>query len=158
MITTMALVKLLGKLYDKAGASAPTTSTVGELFDVYLDTATGLSYELTAITDGQPVVYTWTPDTSRDTEIAIFIARAESDYLEIRGVPFDVDESDDIVYPTGADSTAAEMVCYLSGIGRYDGRGKSDESLSGRAATYDRKLHGYPVSIVGAIRRYQSAK
>lgn len=156
-ITTIAQVKLLGKLYDIIGNAIPTTATVGEVGDIYLDYSSDLSYVCTAVNAGPPVTYTWVVDISKDYEISLFIARAESDYLNIRGVAFDVDSLGATVYPSGADSTAAEMVCYLSGIGRYDGRGKKDESLSGRSASYDDKIHGYPRSIVGTIKRYQSA-
>jgi hypothetical protein len=156
MITTMALVKVLGKLYDKLGTGAPTSATVGEELDTYVDTSTGLSYVCSAVNVGPPVTYTWTADTSRDYEINLYITRAENDYLAIRSAPFVLDEYEQKVYPPGADSTAAEMVCYLSGI-KFHGRGVKDESLSSRAATYDDKIFGYPRSIVGAIKRYQSA-
>ncbi|MBA4274018.1 MAG: hypothetical protein C0436_00030 [Alphaproteobacteria bacterium] len=158
MITTMALVKTLGKLYDITGTAAPTTSTVGELFDTYLNTSTGLSYTLNSITAGPPVAYNWVADTSRDAEINIFIRRAETDYKAIRGIDFGVVVFGGTAYPDDADVVAAEMVCYLMGLGRYDGRGKQDEALSSRSATYDAKIHGYPRSVVGTIERYQSAK
>jgi hypothetical protein len=155
-ITTMATVKLLGRMYDRSGAVSPTTSTAGELLDIYLDTVTGLSYTLTSIATGPPIAYTWPPDTSRDAEISLYITKAEADYIKIRGIFFDTDESDDPVYPDGSEITAAEMVLYCMGE-RFDGRGKASEALSSRNATYDAKLHGYPLAIVGGIARYHSA-
>jgi hypothetical protein len=156
MITTLAKVKLIARMYDRAGSGAPTNSTPGELLDNYLDKDTGLSYVLDAIDDGPPVVYTWTQVPGMDDEIELYIPRAESDYLAIRGIPFDEDDGDP-VYPASADIVAAEMVCYLTGIGRFDGRGKMSESLSSRQAQYEPKIKGYPISIVGQIDRYQSA-
>jgi hypothetical protein len=120
-----------------------------------MDTATGLTYELTAIVTTPSTSYTWTADTELDAEITMNIARAESDYLRIRGIAFELDD-DAIVYPTSASYVAAEMVCYLSGIGRIGGRGKSIESLGGRSSNYEQKILGYPISIVGTIERYQS--
>ena len=151
MITTLALVKVLGKLYDKLGSSAPTSATAGEELDVYVDTSTGLSYTCISVTPS----YTWQADTSRDFELNLYIGKAESDYLAIRGSPFSVDEFDQTIYPPSADIVAAEMVCYLAGI--KEGRGKKDESLAGRSASYDDKIFGYPRSIVGTITRFQSA-
>jgi hypothetical protein len=155
MITTMAEVKTLARLFNKSGSGAPTTATVGVLGDVYMDTDDGLTYELTAIATTPSVSYTWTADTELDAEITMNISRAESDYLRIRGIPFELDD-DEIVYPTSANYVAAEMVCYLSGIGRLGGRGKQIESLGGRSSNYEQKILGYPISIVGTIERYQS--
>jgi hypothetical protein len=158
MITNVSLVKTIGRLYDILGSAAPTTATVGELFDTFLNTSTGLSYTLATITTGTPNTYNWTPDTSKDAEITLFIRRAETDYERIRGIAFDLDEFGDPAYPQAADIVAAEMVCYLMGLSRYMGRGKESEGLAGRSAAYDKKLMGYPISIVGSITRYQSAQ
>lgn len=156
-ITTMATVKTIARIANVYAATAPTTATVGVLGDVYLNTATGLTYELTAIVTTPSTSYTWTADTSIDAEIALQITRAEVDYLRIRGIDFELDDDEEIVYPSGAEITAAEMVCYLMGIGRITGRGKSAESLGGRSSNYEQKIFGYPLSIISTIERYQSA-
>lgn len=155
-ITTMAEVKTLARIANRYASTAPTTATVGVIGDVLLDTVTGLTYELTSITTG-PTTYVWTADTSLDREITLMIDRAEVDYLRIRGIDFETDDSDATVYPDAADMVAAEMVCYLMGIGRLNGRGKTDEQLGGRRSNYERKIFGYPISIVGNIERFQSA-
>lgn len=158
-ITTMATVKTIARIANVYAATAPTTATVGVLGDVYLNTATGLTYELTAIVTTPSTSYTWTADTSLDSEIALQITRAEVDYLRIRGIPFELttDETPAIIYPDGSSITAAEMVCYLMGIGRIAGRGKNAESLGGRSSNYEQKIFGYPLSIISTIERYQSA-
>jgi hypothetical protein len=156
MITTAGMVKILAKMYDLIGVTAPTTSTVGALGQLYLDSVSGLTYMLTAINAGPS--YVWTLDGSADILIDMAIGRATVDFLKIRGVDFELDEDNEIVYPTGADYTAAEMVCYLLSLGVYDGRGTASESLGGRSATYDEKLCGYPRSIVGTITRYAAAQ
>jgi hypothetical protein len=155
-ITTLASVKTVARLFDRSGSGAPTTATVGELGEIYMNTATGLTYYLATITTTPSTAYNWVADTAKDAQINLYIPRAEADYLAIRGVAFET-EDDEPVYPSGASVCAAEMVCYLTGIGRFDGRGKSSESLSSRQAQYDAKIKGYPMSIVGTIERYQSA-
>jgi hypothetical protein len=152
MITTLALVKTIGQLFDKSGEGAPTTATVGQVGDVYMDTATGLSYECKGFVTPN---YIWEADLTFDAIINIYIQKAENDYLLIRGIPFAVEDGD-IVYPDAADLVAAEMVCYNAGYGQFFGRGVTHESLNGRVATYDQKLYGYPLAIVGSIKRYQA--
>jgi outer membrane protein assembly factor BamB len=154
MITTLATVKTLARLYDISGDGVPTNATVATLGQIYMDTATGLTYELTVDTPTK----VWTPDTAQDLLIQLAITRAEVCYLRIRNRAFDLDDDDNTVYPDGADFTAAEMVCSILSLGDYDGRGKSSEGLAGRSATYEQKLSGYPVSIVGSIRRFVGAK
>lgn len=157
MITTKQLVKTLARLFDTSGDGAPTDATAGQVGDRYMDSATGLTYELVEI-EADPTKYIWVGLTQLDAEIDLMISRAEADYLQLRGVEFAKGEHDEIIYPPAADVTAAEMVCYLTGIGRYTGRGYGSASLGGRNATYDRKILGYPVSIVGSITRYQGVK
>lgn len=161
-ITTLAYVKILADLYTRADTGAPTTASVGVLGDVWLDNSStsatyGNTYELTSITTG-PTTYVWTLITRDDARISIAITKAEKDYLAIRGIAFELSE-DTVpvdVYPDGSDYTAAEMVCYLCGYGVYQGRGEKSESLGDRSATHDDKIHGYPRSIVGTIKRYQA--
>ena len=153
MITTKADVKILAALYSLAGNGAPETSTTGQVGDIYLDIdetseTYGDSWELTAISEG---VYTWTSLPGEDARIILLIGRAEQDYLNIRGRAFDVVD-DSTAYPDGSDLVAAEMVCYLMGV--YEGRGRESESAAGRSMSYERKIGGYPISIVGQIDRY----
>lgn len=150
-ITNLYTVKLLARLYDKIGTGAPTTATVGAVGEIYVDDATGLSYECTVVADP---LYTWVAFTDDDTEISYFITKAEQDYLRIRGRAFATDDDDETVYPDDAESTAAEMVCYLMGIGRYTGRGKGSEGMADRNAAYDDKISGYRRDIVSPIKRY----
>ena len=165
-ITTLAYVKILGDLYTRAETSgSPTSSSVGVLGDIWLnnkptDASYGKTYELTAITGTSPnFSYTWTELTRDDAKINITLARAEKDYLSIRGIPFEVSPTDGttIIYPTNSDYTAAEMVCYLCNYAQYQGRGQKSEGLGDRSETHDDKIQGYPLSIVGTIERYQSA-
>jgi len=160
MITSKAQVKLIGNLYTRVEEGAPTSASVGELGDIWLDfdsdsVTYGNTYELTDITLG---VYTWTKDSLYDAKIDLFIRRAESDYLRIRGVPFDIDEDSLPVYPTDSDLTAAEMVCFLLGLGPYEGRGTVNESAGGRSKEYESKIGGYPASLVSNIKRYQAVQ
>ena len=146
MITNLQTVKTLADLFDFSGEGEPTTATEGTLHSVYMDEDTGKTWELESIADGP--IYNWV-QVQGDAKIELFIQRAESDYEVIRGLPFGE------TYPDEAGLTAGEMVCYLMGLGDYLGRGNQAESLSGRSATYDQKINGYPVSIVGGIERFQ---
>ena len=147
MITNLTKVKILAEIPTIVGEGVPTVT--GAAGDVYLDTITGLTYDWTGSA--------WVADTSGDIKINMAIRKAEQDYLKIRGIPFEIDD-EEIVYPESADYTAAEMVCYLLGIGDYEGRGKGSESIGGRAVTFDQKMFGYPVSIIGTIDRYAVVK
>jgi hypothetical protein len=152
MITTLATVKILARIPDIFGTGEPTTATAGEIGDIYMDNDTGLTYELTSIVTA---VYTWVPFVKYDMIIELAIDRVERDYLQLRGIDFDLDSNGDIVYPDGSIFTSAEMVCYILGLGTYEGRGAKSEALQGRSAQYDDKILGYPHSIIGGIRRYQ---
>ena len=143
MITDMATVKTLARIPETTGEGVPTDEAGAG--DIYMDTDTGLTYEY----DGTA----WQPYTEFDGIILLQLAKVEADYLRIRGVPFEVEDGDP-VYPDGSNVTAAEMVCYLTGIGDYEGRGKQSEGLAGRSASFDSKIFGYPASIVGTIKRY----
>lgn len=146
MITDMATVKTLARIPDVIDDGEPTGS--GGTGDVYLDRDTGLTYEWDGIG--------WQLDTSIDDLIERYIERVEKDFLRIRGVPFDEDELG-IVYPDGADTIAAEMVCYLAGLGDFEGRNLKSENIGGRNATFDDKIRGYPAGIVEGIERYVRA-
>ena len=165
-ITTLYAVKVSAALFTRAENADPTTSTVGVLGDILInadstDVNYGKTWELTAITGLAPsITYTWTLQTGDDARILAKIARAEQDYLAIRGIPFELstDAIPVTVYPDGAEDVAAEMVCYLLNYGQYQGRGVVSEGLSDRSNTYDAKIHGYPRSIVGTINRYQAVQ
>ena len=149
MITNRAAVKVMGDLYTITGEGEPTTATVGTLGDIYVDIdedslTFGNSYVLTAISEGS---YTWTRDMTYDTKIDYAIMRAHRDYLRIRGKPFD--ESG---YPDGAEIVAAEMACYVAGI--YEGRGVDSEGVADRSKGYEKKVAGYPASIVAQIDKF----
>lgn len=147
MITNLATVKILAQLTNRQGEGVP--SVAGSVGDSYLDTSTGLTY----VYNGTA----WVVDTSGDMLLTMFIQKAEDDYLHIRGIPFEVVD-DEIIYPDGSTITAAEMACYLGSLGIYEGRGTASEGLAGRSASYDQKIHGYPLSIVGTIERFHSTK
>lgn len=147
MITTLATVKIVAQLTDRQAEGVPAGA--GSVGESYLDTATGLTY----VYNGTA----WILDTSGDMLITMFIQKAEDDYLNIRGLDFDVVD-EEIVYPVGSSLTGAEMVCYLSNLGNYEGRGTASEGLGGRSASYDQKINGYPMSIVGNIERFHSTK
>lgn len=147
MITDITTVKLLGALFTRTGAGEPDASTAGDLGDIYLDVdkdsdTYGKSY---LCTDTDPK--TWELDDREDARIKIGIERVERDYLTIRGKPFA-----DGVFPDGADIVAGEMVLYLLGI--IEGRGKDSESIGDRSAGYEKKIAGYPASLVSQISRY----
>jgi hypothetical protein len=163
-ITSLMNVKICADLYTRAETSgSPTTASVGILGDIWLnikpaDANIGKTYELTSITGTSPnFTYVWTAVTLDDAKINLMIPRAESDYLKIRGVPFDLSEVDGttIIYPDSASLTAAEMVCYLCHYALYQGRGEKSESLGDKSESHDEKICGYPVSIVGTIDRFQ---
>lgn len=158
MITNIATVKILAQLYTKTGTGAPATNTVGGIGDVYLDNDSesvtfGNSYILESIAAGPPISYTWAQDTTYDAQINLMIERAEIDYQSIQGKPFTISD-EETQYPTQGKLIAGEMVCFLIGIGQYEGRHVKMETLSSRHRTIDSKLGGYPTSIVSAIKRY----
>lgn len=156
MITHKAIVKTLAALYSVTGEGAPTTATVGVVGDIYLDLDTdsvtyGNTYLCTAVDTDTPE-YTWVLDNREDARIVLAIIRAERDYLRMRGKAFATDDDDNTVYPDGANITAGEMACYI--LGFYEGRGVDSEGLGDRNASYEKKVAGYPVSIVANIDKF----
>ena len=87
-----------------------------------------------------------------DFQIDSLIPVIENDYLEIRGAPFDRDNEGNIVYPTGSNVTAAEMIEF-----RIENR-KQPSAKSYRlgkfSITKDDSARGYPPYIVNQIKRY----
>jgi hypothetical protein len=95
-----------------------------------------------------------------DDLIDSFIIMVEADYEKIRGVDFDVDSSDVIQYPEGAELIASQMVGYLlNSTPLANQSDKKSESIGTYSYTRDDKmLEGYPKSIVGRIVRYFDPK
>lgn len=153
MITTLATVKTIAGLFDLSGDGVPTGATTASLGDIYMDTLTGLSYECTS-TD--PTIV-WTAYTKDDAILSLTIQRAENDFLVIRGIPFKIDpDTEETLYPTGSDFIAAEMACYIAGVGDYEGRGKLSESVAGRNVSLEGKINGYPKAIVSSVKRFHT--
>lgn len=159
MITTMARVKMFAEPEMRVESGAPTTSDSGALGDIWLDndadSATfGKTWELIDIVTVPEPSYAWKAYDKLDARIERFLSRVERDFLAIRGIPFESND-EGVVYPDYASDIAAEMVCYAAGLGAYEGRGMDAESVSDRSRTYERKINGYPRSIVGSIERFQ---
>jgi hypothetical protein len=150
MITNLFTVKSLANLYDRIVETEPTTSTVGQVGEIVIVQETGLTFECVQVVN---TTYTWTPYVVNDILINLTIPVVEEDYLRIRGKAFDIEE-DEIVYPAGATLVAGQMVCYQLKLGTYQGFGVESESLGGRSNNYDKKVEGYPISIVGSIQRF----
>ena len=101
---------------------------------------------------------------THDTRIAFFIPQVETDFLGIRGVDFDEDSNDDIVYPANAEVIAAQMIGYLLTSTQFGGTGMNDKtsesigSYSYSKAGASDFLYGYPKSIVFRIERWVNPK
>lgn len=97
-------------------------------------------------------------DDSQNQKLMTIIALVEDDYLAIRGKSFDVDSNGDVVYPSGAKMTAAEMISYklLTAKGNV---GTTSETIGDYSVGLSSDLlHGYPRSTVQKIRRYARVK
>ena len=97
-------------------------------------------------------------DTSKDIKITALIPLVEQNYLDIRNIPFDTDENDDIVYPPGADVVASEMIGYKLSTIKDSGRNVTSESIDSYSISYGDASgsagYGYPKSITSSITRY----
>lgn len=152
-----AQVKILAGEFTRIEDGAPTTASVGELGDLWLDNdgdslTYGNTYELTAITSVP--AYTWTQRKELDYRIDAVQPSAEVDYLIIRGKAYDEDSDGNTVYPADYKNTLAEMVCYVLGLGQFQGRGKTSAGVSDRSQSYEHKVNGYPVSIISRIEKF----
>lgn len=159
MITNMARVKMFAEPEIRVELGAPTTADAGALGDIWLDndenSATfGKTWELVDLVTVPAPSYTWKAYDKLDARIERFLSRVERDFLAIRGIPFETND-DGTVYPDYANDIAAEMVCYAAGLGAYEGRGMDSENVADRSRSYERKINGYPRSIVGSIERFQ---
>ena len=97
-------------------------------------------------------------DDSQNQKLMAIIALVEEDYLSIRGKPFDVDSNGNIVYPSGAKMTAAEMISYK--LMTIKGNvGTESETIGDYTVGYSSELlEGYPKSTVQKIKRYARFK
>lgn len=99
--------------------------------------------------------------TDYDDQITKLIPLVEADYLRIRCIDFDTDENG-IVYPDGADVTAAMMIGFrlnsLRGGLKHMGKEISSESIDNYSVSYrdEVTIGGYPLSIVSSIERFIS--
>jgi hypothetical protein len=92
-----------------------------------------------------------------DTLIEALIPIVEEDYLAIRNKAFDLDDSEETVYPTGSEGVAIRMIGYQLNVqGQF---GISSESLSRHSITYQQStgtgaMAMYPTMITAGIKRY----
>lgn len=100
-------------------------------------------------------------DGTYNTLIDFLIPKVEEDYLHIRNNPFDED-SDGIIYPSGAELTAILMISFLmSETVRRNGGTMNSETIGSYSYTRDNLMQysdGYPKNIVGKIKRYVSSR
>jgi hypothetical protein len=116
-------------------------------------------------------------DNSIDGRIELMIGLVEKDYQSIRNTVFDKDEKGNVVYPDGAEETAALMVMYkisnackisVSGGSVKTEQAVSSESWGDHAISYQNGKDGlnqsgemkyeYPAEIVERIERYVGFK
>ena len=93
----------------------------------------------------------------QDALIDTLIPLVEEDYEEIRNLPFEVDDYGDILFPKGAELTAALMVGYHLQAAR-NASGMESESLGDYSYSRGQMAADYPHTIVGRIRRYVGTK
>ena len=88
------------------------------------------------------------PDAKKD-QVEALIPMIEAHYLHIRNKPFDTNEAEATVYPTGAELTAIEMIDFqLKRQGNI-----SSESLGDYSVSYAGE-GDYPHSIRKQIKTY----
>ena len=95
--------------------------------------------------------------TTYDTVIDALIRTCEQDYLNIRNVPWDTDDEDNIVYPIGSDTVIANMVGYkLENRNNSEYKDITSEKIGDYAVGFSvsNTLSGYPKSITGSIKTY----
>ena len=95
-------------------------------------------------------------DSTYDNQIEALIPLVEQQYLDIRNKPFDKDDEDLTVYPSGSDVTAALMIQHMLGPINADGKEVTSESIGNYSASYAQKANtaAYPAYITLAIKRY----
>lgn len=95
--------------------------------------------------------------STSDPILTDLIEGAEADYLDIRNAPFKTDDNDNIEYPNGSMSVASSMVGFTLSAKEDNGRVvASEKNLSYSVSFSDSSttLNGYPLSIVGRIKKY----
>lgn len=99
--------------------------------------------------------------TDWDDQIEALIPLVESDYLNIRNIPFDLDESG-IVYPPGSATTAALMIQFHINNLKSSGRGVvTSESIDSYSISFKDSgstIHGYPKYVVASIKRFTDGR
>lgn len=101
-------------------------------------------------------------DTTYDTKINILIPVVEDEYLKIRNLAWELNDLEEIIYPTNGGVVATEMIAYkinssnLKAIGSI----KSSESIDAYSVSWrDSKLvDGYPDTITSQIERFHGCK
>jgi len=98
-------------------------------------------------------------DASKDALITLYIPKVEADYLNIRNKAFDLDtDGITIIYPSGSDITASQMIGYQIAVIEEDGRQLSSESDLSYSVSYNNTStsisFGYPNSIIQSIERF----
>lgn len=107
--------------------------------------------------------------TIYDTQITNLIPLVEADYLRIRNIPWDTDDSDVTEYPAGSNVTASEMIgTKLKPVTEFDpddyGKVVSSESLDDHSISYaigtgsgGSVMYGYPKDIISSIEVFCDA-
>jgi hypothetical protein len=99
-----------------------------------------------------------TTDTSLDSMIDLLIPVVEEDFLTIRGAPFEVDDQDQVAYPSGALLTAKLMLDWLlSPESRKALTGGKKSETIGKYSYSMQEIDaqsGYPKAIIGRIETY----
>lgn len=89
-----------------------------------------------------------------DEKIDMLIALYQEVYLSIRNAPWSVDSDGNNEYPTGSEITIADMIGYKLSLGVTNrtlvGESIGTYSWSGE----NRTMNGFPMAIVGQIKRY----
>lgn len=99
-------------------------------------------------------------DTTQDEKIKAYIDIIESDYLNIRNKPFDTVTNEetgeqDIIYPSGAEFTAFEMLQYkLNGTGK---NGVISESIGSYSYSLANNNNDYPDNITKKIKKWANS-
>lgn len=93
--------------------------------------------------------------TDLDAKINTLIPFVESVYQQVRNAPFDTDDSGNVLYPSGSDITAAQMIGYLLSQDS-DQRFVSATSIGSYSVSYANATskHGFPPEITSQIKRY----
>jgi len=95
-------------------------------------------------------------DELTDVKISRLIPQMEAIYLQIRNAAFDTDVLGATVYPIGSDITVAEMIGYK--LATKPGEASiASESLTSYSVSYGgggSTMYGFPLSVVGSIKKY----